>query len=166
MYNILQISSLHPNKAFFGACRIPSASGKDCVDVDPSSNHIIVMKRNQIYYFQALWPDGSVAVDENDIQRILLAIDKDSIESNMDPIQSSQNAVGVLTTLTRKTWAAAREELLESSERNRKSMQIIDSALFVLVLDDFAPKNIHEAASNILHGTYDLCEKDSVDYQV
>lgn len=32
-------------------------------------------------------------------------------------------------------------------------MHIIDSALFVLVLDDFVPTDINEAAANVLHGT-------------
>ena len=152
-------------KAIFGSCRIPSRTGKDVVDVDPDSNHIIILKNNQIFYFQILWPDGSVAVNEDDIRMILTAIAKDSIA--IDAVESSKHAVGVLTTLPRKTWATARAELLESSDRNKKSMQIIDSALFVLVLDDYEPKNIHDAASNMLHGTYDiLTQDDAVDCQV
>lgn len=40
-------------------------------------------------------------------------------------------------------------------------------ALFVLVLDNFEPKDIHEAAANMLHGTYNLRTEDNlIDYQV
>lgn len=35
------------------------------------------------------------------------------------------------------------------------------------MLDNFEPKDIHEAAANMLHGTYDLkMEDDLIDYQV
>lgn len=46
----------------------------------------------------------------------------------------------------------ARHDLC-SHESNVNALHIIDSALFVLVLDDFVPANINEAAANVLHGT-------------
>ena len=65
----------------------------------------------------------------------------------------------VLTTLPRKSWAMARENLAASSTHNAACLEIIDSALFVLVLDDVTPKDVHEAASNMLHGTYKVKAK-------
>jgi carnitine O-acetyltransferase len=62
----------------------------------------------------------------------------------------------VLTSLPRSEWADARQELLESSRKNAAALHIIDSALFVLVLDDFIPEDVHSAAANMLHGTNQL----------
>ena len=49
---------------------------------------------------------------------------------------------------------------------NEGSLEIVDSALFVLVLDDYIPKDRHDAAENMLHGSYELGQTpDSDDYQ-
>lgn len=54
----------------------------------------------------------------------------------------------------------AKQELCNSHERNTLALKVIDSALFVLVLDDFIPSDIHAAASNALHGTNQLKESN------
>lgn len=73
----------------------------------------------------------------------------------------------MLTSLPRKDWASAREDLVATSPKNSAALRIIDSALFVLVLDDYVPCDIHEAAANMLHGTYKLeRDEDGVDYQI
>ena len=76
-------------------------------------------------------------------------------------------AVGVLTSLDRSRWAHVRENLISHSAHNKAALEIIDSALFVLVLDDYIPKDIHEAAANFLHGSYELRtdDGDEIDYQ-
>lgn len=61
--------------------------------VNPDSTHVVVLDNNQMYFFQALWPDGTVAVNEEDILQILLAIRADA--SKVAPEVSSRNALGV-----------------------------------------------------------------------
>lgn len=63
--------------------------------------------------------------------------------------------------MERRIWAKARQELSSISPHNHAALRIIDSALFVVVLDDFVPKNVDEAVSNMLHGTYKLQECDT-----
>eukprot|EP01082_Thalassiosira_pseudonana_P009785 g8710.t1 g8710 contig33:39417-42177(-) len=129
-------------RALFGACRVPETENKDTVAVNPDSTHVVVLDNNQMYFFQALWPDGTVAVNEEDILQILLAIRADA--SKVAPEVSSRNALGT-------------------------ALDIVDGALFILVIDDMTPKDIHEAAANMLHGTYNLRSEDNlnnlVDYQ-
>ena len=163
-------------KSLFGSCRVPCRSSSDCVQVYPESTHVVVLCRNQMYYFQALWDDGTLAVDESDISHILKSIVSDAgnnattQKSNDTPryITNSDKAIGVLTTLERDSWAVAREDLLKTSSENKAALAIVDSALFVLVLDDYTPENIHDAANNILHGTYALKphDKELFEYQV
>jgi hypothetical protein len=160
------ISMLHKLvQALFGACRVPELSNKDTVAVNPESSHVVVLENNQMYFFQALWPDGTVAVNEEDILEILLAIKADA--SKVAPEISSRNAIGVLTTLPRREWAVARDSIISCSKDNGTALEIVDGALFVLVIDDVVPKDIHEAAANMLHGTYNLKSEDNlIDYQV
>ncbi len=151
-------------QALFGACRVPE-SDKDIVAVNPESCHVVVLENNQFYFFRALWPDNAVAVDEDDILEILTAIKADA--SQVSSELSSRNALGVLTTLSRREWAIARDSIVAHSTNNEALLEIIEGALFVLVIDDVAPKSISEAAANMLHGTYNLQSEDhSIEYQV
>jgi carnitine O-acetyltransferase len=65
--------------------------------------------------------------------------------------ERSQTALGVFTSLPRSQWAVARQELC-ANETNELALRMIDSALFVLVLDDYIAPDIHTAAANMLHG--------------
>ena len=164
-FSIPADSTLILSQALFGACRLPESTNKDTVAVNPDSTHVVVLENNQMYCFQALWPDGTVAVNEDDILEILLAIKADA--SKVKPEVSSRNALGVLTTLSRQEWANARQDIVSSSDHNKTALEIVDGALFILVIDDVIPKDIHEAAANMLHGTYDLRSQDNlIDYQV
>ena len=160
-------------RALFGASRVPQYD-KDEIYVDKDSNHVAVMCCNQLFHFQALWPqDGDVAVDEGDIGDILQAIsihahkihnqnNSSSSEDNKTTSdESSLSALGVLTSLGRKQWAKAREEMIAySPTKNTEGFRLVDTALFVLVLDDYIPKNKHEAAANMLHGSYELSSSE------
>jgi len=161
-------------RSLFGSCRVPKGD-RDMVEVDVDSDHVVVLYRNQFYYFRALWTaeeageddngndngNGSglakVAVSEADIQQILTSIVEDG---NKIPLSTSiQTALGAFTTLPRKAWAKCREQLIQHSEDNASAMEVMDSALFVLVLDDYAPENIHDAAANMLHGTNNMMRR-------
>jgi carnitine O-acetyltransferase len=149
----------------FGSCRIPVQGDKDYVVTDPGSKHVVVMCRSQIYYFKALNEDGTVGIDEEGVKQVIQAVLSDS--ERLDARSATEGALGVLTTQERSKWALARQNLLAHSEHNRNTLDIIDSGLFVLVLDDFIPKNIHEAAANVLHGNYSLeTDEKAGDFQV
>ena len=45
---------------------------------------------------------------------------------------------------------------------NKTAIRVIDSALFVLVLDDFTPPDIHAAAANMLHGVNELKDLETL----
>jgi carnitine O-acetyltransferase len=121
---------------------------------------VVVLCRNQFYYFTVLWPDtGHVAVDEADILDILAAIKAHA--SQIDQEEASRSALGVFTSLPRSRWADARREL-SKLETNKKALRVIDSALFVLVLDDYETPNVDAAAANMLHGTNQLAKDDTL----
>jgi carnitine O-acetyltransferase len=123
-----------------------------------------VLCKQQFYFFEALWPEtGQVAVDERDILHILQAIMQNAEKKDVE--EASREAIGVLTSLPRSEWSQAREELCQNEE-NHKSLSVLDSALFVLVLDDYKAPNVHAAAANMLHGTNSLVDNDDSFQQV
>ena len=80
-------------RALFGACRVPELEDKDTVAVNTDSTHVLVLVNNQMYFFQALWQDGTLAVDEQDILEILQGVRTDA--SKVAPEVSSHTAIGV-----------------------------------------------------------------------
>ena len=152
-------------RSLFGTARIPNED-RDEVEVDLDSDHVVVLYRNQFYYFRALWPRNvqgqvTVAVSEADIAEILQSIVNDG--KKQDWAESIEGAIGVFTTLPRNEWAKARYQLVHGSESNKSALEVIDSALFVLVLDDFYPDSVHDAAANMLHGTHVMKELKDFD---
>ena len=82
-------------------------------------------------------------VDINYIQASLEAIKADATPSPTHPMS-------FLTTLGRSEWSKAREELVLNS-RNLEMIKKVDSALFVLCLDESQPTEPLEATRVFLH---------------
>jgi carnitine O-acetyltransferase len=72
-----------------------------------------------------------------------------------DPNLVAETAVGILSTEKRKTWAHCRE-ILKTSDYNSKCLEIIDTALFVVCMDDTEPVDAAQLSNNMLCGTYSL----------
>lgn len=67
---------------------------------------VVVLCKNQFYYFTALWPEtGRVGVDEADILDILKAIVKHASQELQT--DATRTAMGVLTALPRSEWAVS-----------------------------------------------------------
>jgi carnitine O-acetyltransferase len=54
--------------------------------------------------------------------------------------------------MNRDQWAAARERLIATDERNGRCLEIVETALFALCLDDTSPSDTEELARHMLHG--------------
>lgn len=67
-----------------------------------------------------------------------------------DKSPPAQHQVGYLTGINRDSWARLREELA-ASEGNRATLRAIDSALFVLCLDETDPKTPSDLSHDMLH---------------
>ena len=147
-------------KRMFGTARI-AETGEDIVKVVANSGHVVVLCRGKFYLFQALWEDGTLAVTEGDLMRNIEAI----IQNASNAVESEgegRDVVGVFTTETRHKWASIRRELIQASSINSEIFSIIDSALFILCLDQEAPKSTDERVANMLHGSYHLDPKSGL----
>ncbi|KAF8332392.1 acyltransferase ChoActase/COT/CPT [Cantharellus anzutake] len=137
----------------FGTSRIPTENGCK-MSANSTSNHIVVIRRGQFYYFDVLDSASRPVLTERDILRNLHAIVTDADQTPPSAVATS--AVGVLTTENRKHWAQLRQNLQHSSKRNKECLGVIDYALFMVCLDDATPESTAELCKNFLCGTYRL----------
>ena len=65
----------------FGTARIPGAK-RDTVRVASAPTHVVVLCRNQFYFFDALWPTGELGVTEQELEYNIRAILAGSAEDS------------------------------------------------------------------------------------
>ncbi|WFD00742.1 carnitine O-acetyltransferase [Malassezia yamatoensis] len=136
----------------FGLARIPTAHG--CKQrLFPDSRHIVVMRKGQFYWFEALDHNHQPLFSETGLIATFRAIVRDADQVASD--KHSPATLGVLSTEKRRTWYSLRSEL-ENQAENRRNLNMIDSALFVLCLDDHSPTDVTDLTNNFLCGTYNL----------
>ncbi len=123
----------------FGWNRIPGIK-RDGMRHSPERENVIVIYRNTFYSLQPLKEEiASVAQIEQQINWIL------------ENTSSDEPALGALTAMKRASWAVVRQGTAALPE-NARCLDLLDSALFVVCLDETAPANIEAAAKNVLHG--------------
>ncbi|MFG2832558.1 choline/carnitine O-acyltransferase [Streptomyces sp. NPDC048434] len=145
--------SMVQNKFLFSATRIPGAE-QDTVrspytDAWPGpsrARHIVVFFRGSMFRLDVLGADG-VPHSLDDLEAGLRAVQKAGAEP-----APADTSVGHLTTMARAEWAAARETLRACHPRNADALDDIETALFCVCLEDFAPADIQQACDQLLHG--------------
>lgn len=156
-HTILQLTArtvdMSQYSKLFGTARIPTKTGCK-MQVDPDSRHIVVVRRGQFYWFDALDSQDRPAFTEHALLKNLSAIvqDADKVPRN----QVAQSALGVLSTERRATWAHYRKLLMDQHEGNRNALDVLDKALFVVCLDDVVTDSATDMCNNMLSGTYKL----------
>ncbi|SFO66432.1 carnitine O-acetyltransferase [Actinomadura madurae] len=140
--------SMAQNRFLFSTTRIPGAE-QDTVRAPytdewpgPSgARHIVVFFRGTMARMDVLGPDGRPhTLDE--LTAGLAAIMK--AEAPPEP------SAGHLTTKARAEWAASREALIALG--NDDALDTVETALFCVCLEDFAPASTVEACDHLLHG--------------
>lgn len=134
----------------FGASRIPTEDG--CVmQSDPNSNHIVVLSKSQFYWFDVLDSNNNLIMLELDLMSNFTSIIHDSLKTPLYEIAKS--SFGVLTTENRRIWAKIRASpTIANNPNNSEILSIVDSALFVICLDDLVLHNLDELSKNMLCG--------------
>ncbi|CAG8483693.1 6382_t:CDS:2 [Diversispora eburnea] len=139
----------------FGTARLPTENG--CrMNSNNESKHIIVLCRGQFYWFDVLTKDNEVGISKKELVANLKTIKQDAL--SLPVVEIAKNAVGILSTENRKIWANLRRILEDSSENNKDCLNVLDSAIFVVCLDEGSPSSLDEVATNMLCGTYDIKE--------
>lgn len=126
----------------FGSSRIPPGPGQESchLQTDTTSHHVIVMYKSQFYWFDVLdvhnIPIFSTPEElEWNLYSIIMDNERRPTDKDFDDVPNFP--FGVFTTESRRVWSNIRDYIFNSSDSaNWKNLKIIDSALFVICLDD------------------------------
>lgn len=141
--------SMEQQKFLFSTTRIPGAE-QDTVrapyghgwDGPSPARHVAVFFRGAVFSLDVLSSDG-------------LPHSPDALAAGLRSILADgvrpASPVGHLTTKARAEWAASREAL-RALPGNAEALEVIESALLCLCLEDFAPADVQEACDQLLHG--------------
>ena len=124
------------------------------MEIHDESRHIVVLRRGQFYWFDCLDSRNRPLLTDREILSNLEAIVRDADRTPV--LQVAQNALGILTTESRKIWSHLRSELRASNTLNSKALEVIEGALFVVCVDDAGPDDLAELCGNFLCGGYKL----------
>lgn len=147
-----QALSMWQNKYLFSETRIPGAE-QDSVRVPYSAEwpgpstarHVVVFFRGSMFRMDVLGADGA-PYSLDDLADGLREVLKAGARSTR-----TDSAVGHLTTKARAEWAASRQALL-AEPANVAALDIVETALFCVCLEDFAPRDELHACDQLLHG--------------
>lgn len=128
----------------FSSTRIPRP-GLDEIKKFHNSKHLAVMRKGEVFSFDVLDENGRFKSPEHIYTCIKNICDR--------KIESNGNQIGIFTVENRDKWAAVRQKLVELDAKNKEHIDRIDSALFVLCLDDCEfDQDLIGHAHNFLHG--------------
>ncbi|MFE1774904.1 choline/carnitine O-acyltransferase [Streptomyces sp. NPDC059008] len=144
--------TMEQNKYLFSTTRIPGAE-QDTVRAPytpqwpgPSdARHIVVFFRGGMVKLDVLGADGT-PYGLDDLRAGLRAVLDDGEPAGADA------PVGHLTTMARAEWAAARASLLAHHPRNADALDDVETALFCVCLEDFAPADTQQTCDELLYG--------------
>ncbi|MFE3517264.1 choline/carnitine O-acyltransferase [Streptomyces sp. NPDC059166] len=144
--------SMVQNRYLFGTTRIPGVP-LDTVRAPygeqspgPSTaRHIVVFFRGTMFRLDVIGPDG-VPHTLDEIEAGLRAVTKADVRT------AEEDRAGHLTTMARAEWAATREALAAHHPGNAQALDDIETALFCVCLEDFAPRDVQAACDELLHG--------------
>lgn len=144
--------SMVQNAYLFSTTRIPGvpldtvrAPYTDRSPGPSTARHIVVFFRGGMFRLDVLGPDG-VPYTLEELEAGLRSVMK------ADTHTDDEHRVGHLTTLARAEWAATRDALIARHPRNTAALDDVESALFCVCLEDFAPRDTRDACDELLYG--------------
>lgn len=148
-----QPQSMEQNKYLFSTTRIPGPE-QDTVRAPytaqwpgPSrARHIVVFHRGHMFRLDVIGPDGT----PHSLADLTAGLRAVRVAGAEPP--APDTSVGHLTTMARAEWAAARDALLACHPRNAAALDDVETALFCLCLEDFAPADTQQACDELLYG--------------
>lgn len=148
-----QPQSMEQNKYLFSATRIPGIpqdTARTPYSADQAgptaARHIVVLVRGSMFRMDVIAPSGRPYPIDT------LAAGLRTVLQAGATAAPPQTSVGHLTTKARADWATSRHALLACHPGNAEQLDLAETALFCLCLDDTAPTGPRQACDQLLHG--------------
>ncbi|KAK1755962.1 acyltransferase ChoActase/COT/CPT [Echria macrotheca] len=131
-------------KWMFNASRVAAKPADYPVKFDPQQHkHILVIRKN--HFFKVAHEANGKQLNTSELEQAFRRV-YELADAQKAP------AVGALTSENRDVWTDARAVLLGADPANAKALEAIESASFVVCLDDAAPVTLEERAHAYWHG--------------
>jgi len=129
-------------KWMFNASRVAAEPSDYPIKFSPNENkHIVVIRKNQFFRVQHEVEGKQLNTSELEQQFVRVY----ELAQRVSP-------VGALTSENRDVWAKARKLLVDTSAQNKAAIETIESASFIVCLDDASPVTLEERAHQYWHG--------------
>lgn len=144
--------SMSQFRRLFNCARVPGTT-KDTITAyfktereGPCSSNVIVLCNGRIFVFNSLHEDGSALTPIEWLLQLFYIKD----------IATSSPGLGIasLTCDYRTPWAKNHEHLINLGAGNAENLSKIESALFVLCLDDSCPHTESDVSQELISGDY------------
>lgn len=139
---------MRPFKNLFSTTRLPRSIEDKIEYFGTDHKHVIFLHNGQFYKFNVLDQNGDIKTPQ-DIYNFI---------SNLKQYkeQQTEHSITTFSALDRDQWTLIRSKLENLTERNRKNLNTIDSALFIVNLDEeqFNDDDLNARSLGYLHGTY------------
>ena len=134
--------SMESYQWMFNCSRVPAKPADFPVKYPAQENqHILVIRKNQ--FFKVMHEVDGKQLNTSELEHQFKRIYERA--ERVPP-------VGALTSENRDVWTDAREVLLKAHPSNAKTLEAIESASFVVCLDDASPVTLEERARAYWHG--------------
>ncbi|KHJ36209.1 putative carnitine o-acetyltransferase [Erysiphe necator] len=134
--------SMESYQWMFNACRIPKKPADEPIKYPCNLHkHILVIRKNQFF-----------KVDHELDGKLLNTSELEYQFKKIYEKAERAPAVGALTSENRDVWTEVRNMLLNVHPLNAEALKIIESASFVVCLDDSRPVTLEERAHQYWHG--------------
>ncbi|KAF2160819.1 hypothetical protein M409DRAFT_59612 [Zasmidium cellare ATCC 36951] len=126
----------------FNACRVPAKPADYPVKYSSHDHeHILVIRKNA--FFKIPHTHNGIQLSTKELEHQFRRVYE---------MAEKSPAVGIMTTENRDNWTDMRERLIRSNPANKAAIEAIESASFVVCLDDATPITLHERSHQYWHG--------------
>ena len=134
--------SMESYQWMFNCSRVPAKPSDHSVKYSPQDyKHILVIRKNQ--FFKVMHEVDGKQLNTSEFEQ--------QFKHVYDQAEKAP-PVGILTSENRNVWSDAREILLNANSSNAQTLREIESASFLVCLDDAAPVTLEERAHQYWHG--------------
>eukprot|EP00672_Neobodo_designis_P026697 CAMPEP_0174852294 /NCGR_PEP_ID=MMETSP1114-20130205/25285_1 /TAXON_ID=312471 /ORGANISM="Neobodo designis, Strain CCAP 1951/1" /LENGTH=796 /DNA_ID=CAMNT_0016086877 /DNA_START=138 /DNA_END=2528 /DNA_ORIENTATION=- len=132
----------------FSTTRVPGHEQDRLEKYDShESRHVVVLHKGCIYKLPVFSPNTM-----QQLSPLQLLHAYEGILNSTDVASEAESLLPALTAGNRSEWAQLREEFFESDRHNSTRLEAIESAIFVVSLDDAEPKNFTEEGLVLMNG--------------
>jgi hypothetical protein len=130
---------------YLGRCaRIPGVEC-DTIKMDTTGRHVVILKNGRYFKLEVLDKKGRIASPRQLKERLQYIL-------NLAGDEEDERYIAALTAQERTTWAKQRN-ILEQDEDNKATLEAIDSALFVVSMENSNPADHQDYCRRTFHGS-------------